>query len=784
VRIDLLHLLRSLRRSRASAGAAVVTLALTLGAGASIFALVDAVLLTPPPFSDPDALVLVGEVPPDAPMAAPRAVTQATFEAWRERAGWLAALEGFDGTNLTLTGLGVAERISATDVTPGFLTLLGVSPILGRTFVPGDVGQRIAVISHGFWRGRLASDSAVIGRELVLGAEAHTIVGVLPATFFFALDSSDIWRPQPITPAQAARDGRQRVIARLAGNASAAHLADALEGVSRASSPPARVVVTSVSRAIAGESTRTLGILAAAAGLAVLIAFANLAGLLIVRTIDRRRELAVRSALGARRSQIAKQMLLEAAALVVAGTVGGVLLAFWTASAAGNLAVEHFGRVANREVTVSWRVIGVVAGVAFVGAASCASLAALRAARSGAADVLRRGTAPTRSEVALRRVFVVGEVALAFLLLLSMSLLGRALLTSLRADPGFNPRGVLALQVSLPRESYSTRERVVSFYLALEHALEQRLGSRSVSLVDELPLTGDGGRALVAVGATETRHEAVLRTVSPGYFDVMRIPVLDGRPFVSQDDTNAPLRVVISRSLADRDFRFEQPVGRQLLLGRGALPVEIVGVVGDVKHRALDEASLPTVYVPAWQVPSPSSIVVARSGLPEADVIAAVREEVGRLDGDLPVYRVRSMRDVVAASPGVPARRMLTTVFSAFALLGVVLSTIGLFGVVAHDVACRRTELAVRIALGADPLRILGATLGQGALMVGSGLAAGAVLSYWAVGALGVAVATGRPDAVSIVSAAAVLMLTGAGAVLPAALRAARTDPLAVLRSE
>src|SRR5438067_1490585 len=303
--LDLLHLVRSIRRSPASAAAAVLTLALTVAAGASIFAVVDAVLLTPPPFANPEALALIRETPIENPATAPRAVPYATFEAWRERAGSIASLEAFDGTNLTLTGLGAAERISATDVTPGFLALLGVTPARGRAFQADDVGQPVAIVSHAFWRGRLGADPDVVGRRIVLGSRPHTIVGVLPEHFFFALDASDIWRPLPVTPAQAARSGyRVGGLARLAGGASAASLAAALDDVSRTSSPPSRATATPVATVIAGDSTTTLGLLAGAAALAMLIAVTNLAGLLIVRSIDRRRELAVRSALRARRSQI------------------------------------------------------------------------------------------------------------------------------------------------------------------------------------------------------------------------------------------------------------------------------------------------------------------------------------------------------------------------------------------------------------------------------------------------------------------------------------------------
>jgi putative ABC transport system permease protein len=784
--VDLRHLSRNLRRSPASAVAAILTLSLTLGAGASIFAVVDAFLLTPPPFTNPDALVTVGETPIDDPTAAPRTVSYATFEAWRERAGSLATLEASDGTNLTLTELGAAERVSGSNVTPGFLTLLGVTPARGRAFHLDDVGQRVVMISDAFWRGKLAADPRVIGRQVALGSQAHTIVGVLPERFFLALNRSDFWRPFPVTPAQAVRAGyRVGVVARLERNVTPAHLERALDNVSRTSSPPARVVATPVATATAGDARRPLGLLAGATALAVLIAFINLAGLLIVRSIDRRRELAVRSALGARRSEIARQLLLEAEALVVMGTAGGVLLALWLTPLVGGLALEQFGGVANRDLAVSWRVIGVVAVVAAVSAAICGSLPAFLVARRSVVDVLRRGATPPPRELIVRRVFVVGEVALAFVLLVSVTLVGRSLLNVLKVNPGFDAHGLLTLQVSLPAASYPTGERVVLFYSALQRALEERVGPRTISIVNEVPLTHDRGRTFVKVQATDAGREAVVREAGTAYFDVMRIPIVAGRSFDLRDNSSAPPRVVVSESLAAGLFALEPPIGRRIRLGANAQEAEVIGVVGDVKHRALDEVLSPTVYLSASQSPSHSSIVVARSARPDADVIAAVREEVARLDRNLPVYGMRPMRDVVARSPGVPARRVLTATFMGFALLAVVLGGIGLFGVVAHDVASRRKELALRIALGADPMRILSATLGQGALMVGSGLVLGGVLSIWTARALsGLAFATGPFDVLSVGVAAAVLMIVGAGAVLPAARRAARTDPLIALRSE
>jgi predicted permease len=786
--IDLRHLLRNLRRSPASAAAAVLTLSLTLGAGASIFAVVDAVLLTPPPFTDPEALVTVGEIQPGEPASAPRSVTYATFEAWRERAGSLAAMEASDGTHLTLTELGAAERVHVTDVTPGFLPLLGVAPARGRMFEANDLSQPVVILTHAFWRAKLAADPAAIGRQIVLGGRAHAIVGVLPEQFRFPLDQVDVFRPLPLPSADPAvpeaRAGyRVGVLARLAPNVSARDLKAALDEVSRQSSPPAQVVTTPLATVIARGSTRTLGLLAGAAALAFLIAFANLAGLLLVRSIDRRRELAVRTALGARPSEIARQLVLEAETLVALGIAGGVLLALWLTPAVARLALEQFGGVANREVAVSWRVIGAVAIAAAACAGLCGLLPAFVASRGNGVDVLSRGVTPAPRERGLRRVFATGVIALACVLLVSLTLVGRSLRNVLDVDPGFDARGVLIMPLLV---QFPNPERAW-FLSTLHSALEERLGPGTVSVINELPLTHDGGRRFMRIRSSEPAREVVLREVGTAYFDVMRIPIVAGRPFDARDNAAAPPRVVLSQSLAERWFG-EQPIGRQIRLGPGprAPMAEIIGIAGDVKHRALDDEGFwPTVYRSAWQEPSGSMILVVRSQRPDADVVATVREEVARLDRDVPVHAVRSMQDVVAASPGVPVRRVLTATFMGFALLAIVLGGIGLFGVVAHDVASRRTELALRLALGADPMRILMRTLGQGAWMVGAGLVVGAVLSIWAARALSSMVfATGRFDLLNVAVAAAVLMVVGVGAVLPAARRAARTDPLSALRSE
>ena len=778
-----MEVIRILRRSPATAVAAILTLSLTLGAGAAVFAVVDAVLLTPPAFSDPETLFTLGEVPADAVSRTPRAVAYVTFEAWRDRASALASVEAFDGTNLTLIGLGAAERVSATNVTPGFLGLLGVAPVIGRGFAADDVGRAVVVVSDRFWRGRLAADPNAVGRQLVLGGTPHTIVGILPERFFFALSASDLWRPFPVTPAQAVRAGyRVGVVARLPRDLSAADLERSLDDVSRASSPPAAVAATRITTAITRDARKLLEMLGGAAALALIFSFINLAALLLVRSIDRGRELAIRSALGARPFEIVRQLVLEAAVLVGVGSACGVWLAVWITPLVGRFALEEFGAIANREIAVSWRVLSVLFAVALTSAVVCGAAPALFAARRNVVQVLRRGTSPPPREVKLRRAFVAGEIAVAFAALVSVTLVGRSLLALVRAAPGFDPRGVLTLQVALPSAGYPTAERVASFYSTLQAALGDRVGEHTVSIIDELPLTGL--KASTVVGSGGTSVDAVLRSAAADYFDVMRIPLLAGRAFESIDDSNAPPRVVVSQALARRLFGNNPALGRRIRIAGARGEAEVIGVVGDVRHRALDEEPAPTAYLCSRQFPSHSSQVVARSERPDAQVIAAVREEVARLDRDLPVYGVRPMREVVSRSPGVPARHVLTAAFAGLSLLALAVGGVGLFGMAAHDVAARRPELALRIALGADAQRVAAGVLSHGAVVILGGLAAGAVLAYWSAHALGSSIPGATLDPLNIGIPAAFLILTGFGALLPAALRAARTDPLITLRGE
>ena len=767
-------------QSRTTAVAAVLILSLTLGAGAAILALVDAVLLTPPPFADPDSLVVLSEVPTDEPSGTPRRATYGTFEAWREAAGAMASLEAVDGANLTLTGLGPAERVSSNDVTTGFLRQLGVSPSLGRTFEPTDAGQPVVIVSDHLWREKMNADPNVIGRAIVLGGVSHTIVGVLPRPSRFDPTAADFWRPIPqaITPAFRS-SYLVTVYARLAPNVSSTALNGALDPVSRLSSPRARVVVTPIGSVAAGDAGRTLGVLAAAAVIAALLAFVNIGGLLVVRSIARQRELAIRSALGARPWVITRQMLIETQGLVLLGIAGGSALAMWITAPFARLSLAQFAGADPVAVPVNWQVIAVVAVLASIGGALCTLPSAIAASRRDLVDTLRRGATPPPRELLLRRMFVAVQVSLAFVLLASVTLVGGTLRQLLKASPGFATDGVLLMKLSLPSASYAD-ERIVSFYSTLQTSLEDRLGRGSIAAVNEVPLDGSLSRRALRLHPDDAGREAVVREVTAGYFEVMRIPLIAGRAVDGRDNRSAARRVVISESLASM-LGLSNPVGQKIWYSRTE-PAEIMGLVGDVKHQILDESLQPTLYLPAAQSPSRSMVLVTRNPRPVSDVVAAVREEVARLDSSLPVYGIAALSDIVARSRGMRERRVITATFIGFAVLAIVLASVGLLAVSAHDVLSRRKEIALRMAIGASPSSILAGVLRQAAATVVAGALAGAMLSIWINGAL---VATGfaavRFTWLAVGVPFAIVAIAGVVAVIPAVRSALTSDPVSLL---
>jgi len=771
---------RVVRVGPAGSAAAILTIGLTIGVGTAIFAVVDRILLTPPPYRDPDALVTIGEVTRDAPTTAPRPVTAGTFAEWRRSHGSLfAALEAFDPTNLTLSGLGLPERISATIATPDFFAMLGVTPIEGRTFTERDRGVPVVIIAESFQRSHFSAADA-LGRSIVLNGQPHEIIGILPPAFTFGLDRSEVWLPMPAV----ADTDRLRVVGRLAASSTPASTAVALNSASANTPATMRFVVTSLRSALTGSAAVALPAVLAAACLAVVLAMLNLAGLLLARLLDRQREFAVRAALGARKRDLLGEVLAEAHVLVTSGAALGILLASTLTPIAGRLVTEQLGRTEGAELAISWRAIVALVVSSLVCAWGAGAIPGVRATRQRIGS-LGRAIGDRHRDGYGRRLLVAGELALACVLVASLLAVGQSLRRLSGIDPGFVATGIVAMGVSPSAVDYPDTSSLRRFYQQLDEALRLRLGPGTTAFIDELPLTHDRGRATVRPEGLDRPEEAVIRAASAGYFALLGIPVVAGREFDHADTVTAPPRAIVSKSLVARLFPDSDAVGRTIQVDGRSTPFEIVGVASDVKLRSLDDPDVPTIYFSLSQMPSRSTAIVLRTDRGTAEAVATVRETAAGLDPLLPIARGSLLSEAVARSPGVPVRRLLQISFAAFAALALVVAGLGVFGSMSYDVTRRRHELALRLAVGASPIALLRRVLASALALAALGLGIGGVLLVPAMHALRSALVDVEPGQPAILAAvAAIMVILSTAAALPPARRAARTDPMAVLRGE
>lgn len=780
---DLAHALRGLMRAPASAGAAVLTVALVIGAGVSFVALVEDVLWTPLPYEAPDALVHVGETPLTDPYGAMRPITRSTFEGWQSAgARAFVALEAYDATNVTVTGSGLADRVGANRVTPSFFSTLGVQPAIGRLPVSDDATS-VVVISHRFWRARFDGDGAVLGRVVLIGSQPHAVIGVLPEEFRFPIAEADLW--MPLLPVAEGGTGRLlRVVGRLRPLTTTAAAAAVLDVASADSVPPSLAVVRPLHEAVVGNAAATLWLLVAAAAFALAMAAANLAGLLLMRWADREREHAVRAALGAGRWALVRTIVAESHLIVAVGTGGGLILALWLTPLTRRLAADQIGVTLSGATGFGSKTVWLlVAGSLFAAWVSAAQPIARALRTTRTLDLGQKGSTRRSSGLAGRGL-IVGQVIVSFVLLAALVLVGQSLQRLLSTNAGFTTDRVLTMRVSVPAALYRDDASVVAFYGRLEQLLRNTLG-QSVAIVDELPLTHDRGRTGVALARGLAPVDAVLRTAGPGYFEVMEIPLVSGRTFDATDRADAPPRAMLGATLARRLFSDRDPSGLRLWLPNRKIWVDVTGVVGDVKLASLDEPTLPILYISALQRPSRSSHIVIRSSRPDADVLAEARRVVRSIDPHVPIYAALPLADVVGQSAGLPERRVLVAAFSAFTTLALVVTSVGLFGLLGHHVATRRREIAVRMSLGASPRLLRASIVRQTLVLTLAGSAAGALLSLPASAAVRTLIADGGPPALTpyLVAAAVLLVVAGLAGWGPAE-RAARTDPAVMLRAE
>ncbi len=800
--------LRLLRRSPGFTAVAVAVLALGIGANTAIFSVVNGVLLRPLPFPDSERILSLRPLV-TRPVRSPAAASYPDFFDWRAQSRSFTAMASRRGVGMTLTGVTPSAYVRGQVVSSEFFLVLGVAPALGRGFVPGDdaPGTRVVVLSHGLWQSRFGGDPGILGRAIGLDGHDYTVVGVAAAGFQFPVDEDGVefWMSASMDaegekPWTSNRDlTALDVIGRLKPGVSLAAARAEMIGIAKrlARQYPDTdrdrdevLVIPELDRVV-GDVRTPLLVLLGAVGCVLLIACANVANLLLARATARHRELALRTALGAGRRRVLRQLLTESLILALVGGAAGLLLAL-----AGQRLLLQFspGRIPRLEhAGLDPRILVFTLGVALVTGILFGIAPALRLSRTDLSQALKeggRGSEGGAGHNRFRSMLVIAETAIAVVLLTGAGLLVESFRKLQSVDPGFSARDVATFHTSLPEAKYD-EARQVRFYDDLLDRVRSREGVRSAAAIFPIPL-GDShiGITFTIEGRPVPKADepsAQYRQVSPGYFQTMGIPLLSGRDFTDRDDTKAPPVIIVNEALVRTYFPGENVLGRRIRPGvaRDGEPKtrEIVGVVGNVRHRGLGVEESPEYYIPYRQLSIADMTVVAQTDADPRVLANDARAIVASLDPDVPVFRVQTLRDYVFASIAQP--RFNALLLSLFAGVALVLTGIGLYGVLAYAVAVRTREIVIRMALGARRGDILAMVVRRGLVLAATGVVIGLAAALLVTRLLRALLFHVAPSDPATFAGAGLLL--GAVALLASfvpAYRATRFEPMQALRGE
>jgi predicted permease len=798
---DFRYAIRGLLRQPAFALTAILTLALGIGATTAIFSVVNAVVLRPLPYPEPDRIVGI-MTRWTATGARGATVSAPDFEDWKGQSQSFAAMAYYVGGETSVTVSGIADYAAVYRVTPGFFDVLRVSASVGRLPTREEQAQggpRVVVVTDAFWRTQLGGDPRALGSTVKFSDNIYSIVGVLPPGMRFPA-RSDIYVPW-IAPASASRSGHNyRAIARLEPDVTVAQANSEMRAIARRleeqypnSNAGKSTIVIPLREQIVGDTRQTLTVLLGAVGLVLLIACANVANLLLARSTAREREMVVRSAVGAGRARLVRQLLTESAVLGLAAAVVGIWLARLGVLTLVALAPADLPRL--DEIRVDAAALGFAVAVALAASVIFGLAPALQISRMQLVDGLRQGgkgsSIGARGGWA-RSAFVVAEVALAVVLVFGAGLLGRSLVALASVELGFSPEQLLVVRTVVPVRGRQDAPRATAFYRDLLADLRATPAITAIGGVTSLPtaVRSDGSYAIE--GQSDLKQtgirspQAVLNVVTPDYFRAMRIPFKRGRDFADSDRLDAPLVAIINAALARASFGTDDPIGRRIQCGLDNLEfMTIVGVVSDVRTYGPARPTEPEIYMPYEQHPGPATAMnlVARTSAPDPRALAeTISRKIRERNPDVPV-RATTMEETLERASATPRfRTFLLVVFAAVALL---LALAGVYGVMAYTVSQRISELGVRIALGATSENIMRLIVGQGAKLAGAGLLVGVGLALMAGRALegllfGV---TPRDPLMLALVTVAVAATTLAACYVPGR-RAVRVDPMLALRAE
>ncbi|HEY2013211.1 MAG TPA: ABC transporter permease [Bryobacteraceae bacterium] len=799
---DLKYGARLLRRSPGFSLAAILALALGIGANTAIFSVVDAVLLARLPFADADRVVMVWE---DAShQGFPRNTpAPANWVDWRKQNTVFTDVAAIRGRTASITGDGPPEQIFGRGVTGNLWTVLGVQPILGRVFTEDEekAGEPLVVISYGLWQRRYAGDNSIIGRKILLSGSPFTVTAVMPRGFAFPNRTTDIWAPAAFTQAELARRGSHflQCVARLKNGvtvqqaqAEMSLIMKRLEKEYPKTNEQIGAALVPIREQMVGDTRIILIALLCAAGCVLLIACANIGNLLMARGSERHREMAVRAALGAGGRRLIRQLLTESLLLALLGAVAGLGIA-----AAGMRVLEKLipARMAAVALHLDTRLLGFTLAVSLATGLVFGALPALAGARLNLSDALKQGGRGSagRRRGWLRDGLVLAQVSLALILLTAASLMMQTLYRLQHVDLGIRTDHLLTLQTFLPANRYPDHTSRVTFYNSVLDKVRVLPGVVSAGYTSDLPLTTIGNTNSYTVrGQTQQDaqfQDALFRVVTPEYFNTMGVHLREGRFFTDGDRDVAKPVLIVNETFADHHWPGQSALGKGIQINHHAPEdpwLEVVGVVKEVRERGIDIETKPVMYMPQAQAarewPVPDSLAIRTSVEPLA-ISSAVRQVIWSVDRDQPISRLRTMDDI--AGEGLADRRQTMTLLSIFAAVALILAIIGLYGVLSYMVLQRSREIAVRVAMGARPAQVVGMIAARGLSLTAGGLAIGTV------GAL----ATSRlirtllfhvpaRDPWTLSSAALLLTSVALAACLVPARRASRIDPALALRND